>query len=168
MNKQTIVDMLKVNDKAVARALVVLNERQTQSEQASQQTQNRNGEGFRPCHARMGTSMATFYLKFNRLSPKQIAYWRFLDKNGRMRIEIYANQLLQVALAKQAEKNLTQKKETLLGDIGNICEEIIAVEEQLLAAHGTDDEQLMDRLYGRLEQLRDQAEEHNRMYKLVA
>lgn len=100
MDKQTIVELLKANDKAVARALVVLNQRQTAGEQVNEATINRNGEGFRPCHARMGTSMAKFYQRNGYLSPKQVAYWRTLQKDGRMRIEIYAGQLLAVAVAK--------------------------------------------------------------------
>jgi len=104
LDKQSIVTLLKQNDKAVARALVVLTERQTPQEQANQTTVVANGEGFRPCHARMGTSMAEFYKKRGFLSEKQIAYWRKPMKGGKMRIEIYANQLLAVAKHKQATK----------------------------------------------------------------
>ena len=97
-----IVELLKTRDAAVARALVVLTQRQTVSEQATESTQYRNGEGFRPCHARMGTSMANFYQRRGYLSPKQIAYWRQPMKDGKMRIEIYANQLLAAAQARAA------------------------------------------------------------------
>ena len=76
MNKQQIIELLKTNDKAVARALVALNARQTDSEQATEETRVRNGQGFRPCHARMGTSMANFYQHRGYLTAKQIAYWR--------------------------------------------------------------------------------------------
>lgn len=98
-----IVDMLRTNDKAVARALVVLFERQTDDEQATEHTRHHNGRGFRPCHARMGTSMAKFYLQRGFLTPKQIAYWRREGKEG-MRIAIYWKQLLDVARKKQAAK----------------------------------------------------------------
>ena len=98
--KTDIVNLLRTNDRAVARALVVLTERQTATEQASEATINRNGEGFRPCHARMGTSMAQFYNRRGYLSPKQIAYWRQPQKNGHTRIEVYAGQLLDIALAR--------------------------------------------------------------------
>ena len=104
MDRTTIVELLKNNDRAVARALVVLTQRQTQSEQSAEATINRNGEGFRPCHARMGTSMAKFYERNGYLSTKQIAYWRKPQQDGKMRIEIYANQLLAVARAKAAVK----------------------------------------------------------------
>jgi len=101
-NKSQIIELLKTRDVAVARALVVLNERQTADEQVQETVKYHNGMGFRPCHARMGTSMANFYTKFGRLSEKQIAYWRKLDKTGKMRIEIYAGQLLLIAEAKAA------------------------------------------------------------------
>lgn len=102
LTKQAIVDLLRTNDKAIARALVVLNERQTSDEQVSEETRHRNNRGFRPCHARMGTSMANFYLKRGFLSPKQLDYWRRIMPKGNMRIEIYAGQLLEVAKQKSA------------------------------------------------------------------
>ncbi len=104
LNKEHIVNLLKTNDRAVARALLVLNERQTQDEQVSENTRHLNGMGFRPCHARMGTSMAKQLLRNGTLSPKQLAYWRVTDRTGTMRIAVYATQLLKVAEAKQAAK----------------------------------------------------------------
>jgi hypothetical protein len=85
VSKEQIVSLLATKDKAVARALVVLNERQTADEQDSKATRLDNGMGFKPCHARMGTSMAQFYQRFGYLSPKQIAYWRKTDAKGTMR-----------------------------------------------------------------------------------
>mgnify|MGYP000438022525 CR=1 FL=1 len=102
LNRDSIINLLETNDKAIARALVVLNERQTADEQATEDTRHRNGRGFRPCHARMGTSMAKGYLRFGRLTEKQVAYWRKRDRAGNMRIGIYWRQLLEVAEAKQA------------------------------------------------------------------
>lgn len=98
-----IVNLLKTNDKAVARALVVLKNRQTADEQVQKDSKYRNGQGFRPAHARMGTSMAEFYEKHGYLSEKQIAYWRKEGKQG-MRISIYWKQLLAAAHEKAAEK----------------------------------------------------------------
>lgn len=105
-----IVNMLRTNDKAVARALVVLFERQTADEQATEHTRHHNGRGFRPCHARMGTSMAKFYLQRGFLTPKQIAYWRREGKEG-MRIAIYWKQLLDAAHRKQAAKAMAAERE---------------------------------------------------------
>lgn len=105
MNKQDIVALLRVNDKAIARALVALNARQTADEQVTEHTTHHNGRGFRPCHARMGSSMAKFYQRNGYLSPKQISYWRNHQRDGKMRIEIYAGQLLDVAQAKAQAAN---------------------------------------------------------------
>jgi hypothetical protein len=103
LTKEMIIDLLKNNDKAIARALVVLNNRQTEDEQRVQDTRHRNGRGFRPCHAHMGTSMAQFYNIKGYLTAKQIAYWRQPMKNDKMRIEIYAGQLLEEAQIKAAK-----------------------------------------------------------------
>lgn len=92
--KEKIVELLETNDKAVGRALLRLTERQTADEQQSLDVKHRNNMGFRPCHARMGTVMAEYFKKKGMLTPKQAAYWRARDKNGNMRIGIYANQLL--------------------------------------------------------------------------
>jgi hypothetical protein len=100
--KQQILDLLNSNDKAVARALVALNKRQTADEQATENTRYDNGQGFTPADARMGTSMANFYTKFNRLSEKQLAYWRKPNARGIPRINKYAGQLLEIAQAKAA------------------------------------------------------------------
>jgi len=100
-----IVELLKTNDKAVCRALVVLNQRQTTEEQYAQATRVHNMRGFRPCHARMGTSMAEQYTAKGYLSPKQVAYWRVPMKKGGMRIAIYWKQLLAEAHAKAANQN---------------------------------------------------------------
>jgi hypothetical protein len=107
LTKEAIVKLLETNDKAIIRALAVLYSNQTASEQRSESTINRNGEGFRPCHARMGTSMHEFYQKRGFLSPKQIAYWRVKDKNGDMRLAIYWRQLAEAAEAKKTAKVAT-------------------------------------------------------------
>ena len=89
LQKAYIVNLLATKDKAIARALIVLKNNQTADECIQEATTHHNGRGFRPCHARMGTSMALFYERTNFLTPKQIAYWRKLDENGNMRIAIY-------------------------------------------------------------------------------
>jgi len=102
LGKDFICNLLATNDKAVARALVVLNEHQTHVEQANEETRFRNGEGFRPCHARMGTSMAKFFTARGFLTAKQIAYWRKPMACGSMRLGIYWKQLATAAAAKAA------------------------------------------------------------------
>lgn len=150
MQKQEIVALLLSNDKAVARALVALTERQTADEQISKHTRYHNGRGFRPCHARMGTSMAEFYKRNGYLSPKQIAYWRQPQRDGFARIAIYAGQLAEIATQKRgstagapgviATKAATPVADTQPvaspnpfrgADIGNLCEEQMILQEQL-------------------------------------
>ncbi len=103
MTKETIINLLATNDKAIVRALVVINNNQTEDEKINENVRHLNGKGFRPCHARMGTSMANFYNQRGYLSPKQISYWRNLDKNGNMRIAIYWRQLINAAMEKAAK-----------------------------------------------------------------
>jgi hypothetical protein len=107
LTKQSIIELLKTNDTAVARALVALHKRQTLDEQQSESTTHLNGRGFRPCHARKGSSMATFYQNRGFLTPKQVGYWRRPMKGGKARIEIYSGQLLEVARAKAAKKEMS-------------------------------------------------------------
>lgn len=102
LTKEAITHLLATNDKAVARALLVVYANQTSDEQRSEETKYHNGEGFRPCHARIGTSMAEFYAARGYLSPKQIAYWRKADRKGNMRIAIYWRQLAEAAERKAA------------------------------------------------------------------
>jgi hypothetical protein len=100
VDKKYILDLLATDDEAVARALVVLTDRQTQSEQSSQQTEVSNGIGFNPYHAAIGTSMAKFYQKYGRLSPKQVAYWRRPTKTGIPKIGMYWRQLIDASREK--------------------------------------------------------------------
>ena len=93
--REAIIALLDTNDAAVGRALVQLAARQTADERVEENTKHRNGRGFQPCHARMGTSMAEAFKKYGRLTPKQVAYWRVKDANGSMRIGCYARQLLE-------------------------------------------------------------------------
>lgn len=104
LSKESIIGLLKTNDTAVARALIALHQRQTLDEQQTQSTRHENGRGFRPCHARMGSSMARFYSSKGYLTPKQVGYWRRPMKDGKTRIEIYSGQLLEVAREKTAGK----------------------------------------------------------------
>lgn len=101
--KESIVTLLKTRDVAVARALVALKNRQTLDEQSSDATMHRNGMGFRPCDAYMGTEMAKFYESKGYLTEKQLSYWRSPTKSGKMRIEVYANQLLSIVKENQRD-----------------------------------------------------------------
>jgi hypothetical protein len=132
VSKAYIVELLKTRDAAVAKALVALNERQTYTEQNAQSTINHNGVGFTPADARMGTSMATFFLKRGYLTPKQIAYWRKPNAKGVPRICKYAGQLVEVAneKAKSATaKTIKQAAPTV--DVGNLMEEKMVLDERI-------------------------------------
>jgi hypothetical protein len=196
LNKSTITNLLATNDRAVARALVVLNNNQTADEQVQETVKYQNGKGFRPCHARMGTSMAVFFEKRGYLTPKQVAYWRKLDAKGNMRIAIYWNQLIDAANEKAAPaKNVPTGSyahaaaaangmvrvngefeyapKATVGDVGNLCEEKLAIEEQLDAynegamGEGHYQDMCMERLHDRLMQINEQLEEINRCeYKM--
>ena len=95
---------LLTDDRWLARALVALNDRQTHDEQRSESTKYHNGMGFRPMHAKRGTSMAKFYQKTGFLTPKQMAWWRGTTDCGKSRIEVYVTQLLMVANEKATKK----------------------------------------------------------------
>lgn len=130
----TIKNLLATNPRAVGRALIVLRNRQTADERSEENTKHRNGRGFRPCHARMGTNMADFFEKRGYLSEKQVAYWRKPMADGNSRIEIYARQLLEEARAKAAKKlaldSVKKFREREEGeDVGNYAEEKMVWEE---------------------------------------
>jgi hypothetical protein len=104
ITKAEIIEMLRTNDKAVGRALLAIHARQTADERVQETTKYHNQRGFRPGDAKKGSGMATFFNKTGFLTPKQLAYWRHTNDKGRMRIEIYASQLLIVAQEKAATK----------------------------------------------------------------
>ena len=130
MNKQDIVQLLMSNDKAIARALVVLNERQTVIEQSAESTINHNGVGFTPADARMGTSMAQFYAKRGYLTEKQLAYWKKPNVRGVWRICKYAGQLLEIAQQKAQAAKMMEPAAAPADDVGNMAEELMVLEDQ--------------------------------------
>lgn len=156
--KAEIIALLNKSDKAVARALVVLNERQTLTEQNSEQTINHNGVGFTPADARMGTSMATFYTKRGYLTPKQIAYWRKPNKNGVPRICKYAGQLLDIAQAKAAAE--LKRVAAPQGDLGNMMEELMVLEERYADYQDSDDFPTLERMQEAIAQLKKRINEY--------
>jgi hypothetical protein len=99
---ESIRELLRTNDRAVGRALLALNARQTADEQRQEVTKYHNEQGFKPCHAKRGTGMAQFYARTGFLTPKQLAWWRAVTPSGKSRIEVYAAQLLKVAEEKKA------------------------------------------------------------------
>lgn len=94
--KTWVQNLLDTNDLAVCRALVVIFERQTLSEQQSNTTQIWNHVGFSGPHAEICSSFAKQYMSRGSLSPKQLEvarrimkkYWRQLadiaKSNGKL------------------------------------------------------------------------------------
>lgn len=107
VTKESIVDLLLKNDRAVARALVVLYNRQTLDERQREETRHHNGVGFTGADAGIGTNMATFYLRNGYLTKKQLQFWRQPNKRGIARICKYAGQLLDEAKQKASLKNIS-------------------------------------------------------------
>ena len=102
LTRESIVALLETNDKAVARALVVLYNNQTADEQETNSTHQHNGRGFSGFDADIGTKMAKFYLERGYLTKGQVAVWRKPTKGG-IRIGRYWRQLLAAAEEKQRQ-----------------------------------------------------------------
>ena len=159
LTKEHIIELLATDDRAIARALVVLNARQTDDEQASEHTKYHNGRGFRPAHARMGSSMAKFFQQRGYLSPKQLAYWRVRDKSGSMRLGIYWAQLLEEAELKAAKKNQAasivpvQPTIAINRDFGNDMERKMVLEEAYNDVLDSDDPALIDPIKSEMDEI---------------
>ena len=89
-DKDQIIHMLETNDKAVARALIRIYERQTSSEQAEHTARENNNRGFNKADAPALTSIAQKLLHYGSLTPNQLKYVR-------RRITKYWRQLLEIA-----------------------------------------------------------------------
>ena len=87
---EIVRELLRTNDRAVARAIWVLYERQTLDEQLSYETVEDNGVGFNALDAGFLTSLAQQAHKRGFLTPKQIAA-------GRKAVMKYAGQLVRIA-----------------------------------------------------------------------
>jgi hypothetical protein len=91
--KAKILALLESSEAAVCKALVVIYEHQTASEQAAGVTVSLNGVGFSAHDAEFGSSLAQKIKKGWKMSPKQIAAGRKLVKH-------YWKQLVAAADAK--------------------------------------------------------------------
>jgi hypothetical protein len=91
--KQEIVDLLTVNDKAVARACVRLFERQTNDERNHEATIHGNGIGFNKVDAKFLSSVAQFYTQNGSITRTQVLV-------ARKKIVKYARQLVEIANSK--------------------------------------------------------------------
>ena len=89
-SKEDIKNLLLVNDRAVMRAIIVIYNLQTETEQNSDETYDANGVGFNGVDAPFLSSLAKQILNKGYLTSKQMMY-------GRKKILKYANQLLNIA-----------------------------------------------------------------------
>ena len=86
--------------KVIGRALAALLQRQTQEEQAANETKEHNTIGFAGCDARSGTLTAKYFLKHQRLEQWMIERWVAIGKSGFPRLCKYARQLNEIAVNK--------------------------------------------------------------------
>jgi hypothetical protein len=94
--RERITESLAKNDLAVLKAILIVDRNQTQDEQNSEHTKYRNGMGWRPAHARMGSSYAKQFREKGYLTTNQIGYFKKMGKEG-MRIALYWRQLMDAA-----------------------------------------------------------------------
>lgn len=89
----------------IGRALTAIFERQTQSEQCSDHTEDHNGVGFAHCDAEGGSKTAKSYLKRKALVQWQVEKWtRISPTTGFARICKYASQLNEIAIEKAKQQ----------------------------------------------------------------
>lgn len=88
----------------IGRALVVLFQRQTESEKRVNDTQVWNTVGFSGADGKSGCLSAKYYLKHKRLEDWQIDRWMRPARNGLPRICKYWRQLDEAAQARAAEQ----------------------------------------------------------------
>lgn len=84
----------------IGRALCRLLERQTQSEQSSNATDEDNGVGFTGADAHSGSLTAKYFMKHKKLEDWQVARWMKIGANGFPRLCKYHKQLNEIATQK--------------------------------------------------------------------
>lgn len=84
----------------IGKALVQLFRRQTESEQASNTTNNLNNIGFAGCDAKSGSIHAKYYIKHRKLDKWMIEKWLKIGSTGYSRLAKYHRQLNEIAIEK--------------------------------------------------------------------
>lgn len=90
----------EVGTRAVGRALVHLFNRQTEDEQAVNDTRHHNQRGFTGADARRGSITAKYFLKHRTLLDWQLEYWRAPNRRGVPRLGKYYAQIAEEAKRK--------------------------------------------------------------------
>ena len=88
----------------IGRALVHIFNRQTKSEQSSNDTKEANNVGFAGCDARSGSIHAKFYIKNKKLDRWMIDKWLEKGKNDYSRLTKYHRQLNEIAVEKSQQR----------------------------------------------------------------
>jgi len=89
-SKDTIREKLEQDDRWLIRGMLSVYEFQTRDEQDVEETRNHNGVGFTPADANYLSSCAKYYLRWGKLTEKQLPYVR-------KRMMKYAGQLARIA-----------------------------------------------------------------------
>jgi hypothetical protein len=101
LTKQQVSELILTNDRAVERALIVLFNRQTRAERATNTTHLHNDIGFTHADSHWGCINAKMVLDGKRLTPFQLAQWRRLNRKGVPRLAKYWRQLSEEAARKE-------------------------------------------------------------------
>ena len=96
LTKDFIANLLRTNDAAVERAMVVLYERQTQDERSTSTTRHHNQRGFSSAHASKGSYYARWVRSGRRLTGHH------LDRARKIALH-YTSQLLEAARDKASK-----------------------------------------------------------------
>lgn len=109
-NEQSIKALLDSNTRAVEKAIVAIYQRQTGDEKASKHTNHINGMGFSKYDAEFMSSLAEWIMRGRTLTPRQLAI-------GRNKIKRYHRQLVEIANAKESQKEPAQPQ----GEVDTTC-----------------------------------------------
>lgn len=92
-NLTKLLNTPRLRNIVVAKALVLLKNRQTYDEQRDEITKYDNNIGFTPGDAKRGVSMAKFYERKGYLTDAQVRWWMVSNEKGFSRITKYHAQL---------------------------------------------------------------------------
>lgn len=103
VTKQSLANMINGprQVEVIGRALVVLFNNQTRTEQSINTTQEHNMIGFTGADARQGSISAKYFLRHKTLQDWQVQMWTKQNSKGTARIAKYWRQLDQAAHAKK-------------------------------------------------------------------
>lgn len=100
-NKEKIQTLLSTNNLAVAKSLIRIYNNQTLEEKSAQDTYYLNNIGFTGSDGKILTSFAESYLKYNRLSDKQMTI-------ARNKMKKYWKQLIQIIRDENPAENVVE------------------------------------------------------------